>query len=98
MTRRAAQMKSLSRIDRVKMALAEIAAAEKRARGVIHAAYPAGEAISWAHGRHIQDGVIISNSNYRCGDRFHVRNTKTGKERWISFYDVQCAAELFAHT
>lgn len=85
-------MKTLSQLDRARMALADVRQAEERARAVIHAAYPAGDAISWAHGRHIQCGVIINNSSYRSGDRFHVRNLKTGKERWITLYDVFCAA------
>ncbi len=86
-------MKQLNKIERVKMALQEVREAEKRACAVILKNYPAGSDVAWARGRHTQYGTVLFTSDYRAGDRFKVRNDATRKEYWITFYDIQCAAE-----
>lgn len=86
-------MKTLDRRERVSMALQEVDAAEERAAKLMESLYPAGEAISWERGGHIQYGTVLRTSGYR-GGRFRVRNDTTGKEYWITFYDMNFAARL----
>ena len=86
-------MKQLNRIERCKMALQEVREAEKRAAIVMLNHYPVGSDVAWDRGGHTQYGTILVTNNYRAGDRFKVRNDATGKEYWITFYDIQCAAE-----
>jgi hypothetical protein len=85
-------MKPLSRLDRVKMVLDEVHLAQKRACAVIHSAYPVGGEITWERGGHLQHGIVLSNSTHGSGDSFRVRNSRTGKEYWIDFYNVQLAS------
>lgn len=79
--------------SRLKMvaALAEVALSEERAARVMKTEYPIGASIEWERGGHVQTGTI-EGTNFHHDPHFRVRNARTGKVYWITFYDVICAA------
>ncbi len=81
-------MKTQTKLFRVESALKEVEMAEEFAQRIIHEAYPEGSYVNWWRGG-VQYGTITHNSKHRCGDRFRVRNEITGKEYWITFYDIK---------
>jgi hypothetical protein len=77
--------------EKVVEALTLVAAAEERAATIARREFPEGSTIRWERGGATQLGTIETFS-YHHGPRFRVRNERTGKTYWISFYDVVRAA------
>lgn len=71
-------------------AIKDVQAAERAAQEVAFEEYPVGGLIEWERGKGVQCGTILG-LHFRNGLRLRVRNVRTGKEYWITFYDVTCA-------
>lgn len=78
-------------MKKVFAALREVKKAEREAERIAIEEYPVGTAIEWVRSLGIQCGVILHVS-YHHGPMFKVKNVRTNKEYWISFYDVVRAA------
>lgn len=62
-------------------------AAEKALDDAIAAAFPEDKAITWKRGRGdgVKYGHVVMHGD---GERIKVRNDDTGKDYWITLYDV----------
>lgn len=75
---------------RMMAAIRDVQAAERCASEVAFEEYPVGSMIEWERAGHTQCGTVLGLQFFN-GLRMKVRNARTGKEYWITFYDVVCA-------
>jgi hypothetical protein len=75
--------------EKVVEALTVVAEAEERAATIARREFPEG---STTVSRGATQLGTIETFSYHHGPRFRVRNERTGKTYWISFYDVVRAA------